>query len=93
MGLYQDDGLVCLRKFSRPASDKIRKDMIRTFWENSGLKVTIMTNLKTINFLHVTFNLCTRKYQPHNKPSNTPTYINVTSNHPPNIIMALPNSI
>ena len=61
--------------------------------ENSSLKITITTNLKTVNFLDVTFNLCTRKYQPYNKPNDTPTYINVNSNHPPNIIKALPNSI
>ena len=87
------DGLACLHKISGPASDKIRKDMIRTFWENFGLKTTITTNLKTVNFLDVTFNLCTGKYQPYKKPNDTPTYINVNSNHPPNIIKALPNSI
>ena len=93
VGLYRDDGLACLHKISGPALDKIRKDMIRTFRENFGLKITITTNLKTVNFLDVTFNLCTGKYQPLNKPNDTPTYINVNSNHPPNIIKALPNSI
>ena len=39
------DGLACLHKISGPASDKIRKDMIRTFRENFGLKITITTNL------------------------------------------------
>ena len=39
------DGLACLHKISGPASDKIRKDMIRTFRENVGLKITITTNL------------------------------------------------
>ena len=93
LGFYRDDGLACLCNISGPASDKTRKDMIRTFWENFGLKITITTNLKTVNFLDVTFNLCTGKYQPLNKPNDTPTYINVNSNHPPNIIKALPNSI
>ena len=67
--------------------------MIRTFRENFGLKITITTNLKTVNFLDVTFNLCTGKYQPYKKPNDTPTYINVNSKHPPNIIKALPNNI
>ena len=93
VSFYRDDGLACLCKISGPASDKTRKDMIRTFWENSGLKITITTNLKTVNFLDVTFNLCTGKYQPLNKPNDTPTYININSNHLPNIIKALPNSI
>ena len=87
------DGLACLHKISGPASDKIRKDIIKTFRENFGLKITITTNLKTVNFLDVTFSLCTGKYQPYKKPNDTPTYINVNSNHPPNIIKALPNSI
>ena len=67
--------------------------MIRTFRENFGLKMTITTNLKTINFLDVISNLCTRKYQPYQKPNDTPTYTNVNSNHAPNIIKALPTNI
>ena len=67
--------------------------MIRIFPENFSLKITITKILKTVNFLDVTFNLCTGKYQPYKKPNDTPTYINVNSNHPPNIIKALPNSI
>ena len=41
--------------------------------------------------MDVTFNLCTRKYQPYKKPNDTPT--NVNSNHLPNVIKALPNNI
>ena len=67
--------------------------MIKTFRQNYGLKKTFTANLKTVNFLVVTFNLCTRKYQPYKKSNNTPTYINDNSNHPPNIIKALPNNI
>ena len=93
IGLYRDDGLACLHNISGPASDKIRKDMIRRFWEKSDLKISITTNLKTVNFLDVIFNFCTGKYQPYNKPNDTPSYINVNSNQPPNIIKALPNSI
>ena len=63
--LYRDDGLAFLHKISAPALDKIRKDMIRLFRENFGLKITITTNLKTVNFLDVTFKLCTGKYQPY----------------------------
>ena len=93
VGLYRDDGLACLHKISGPASDKIRKDMIKTFQENFGLKITITTNLKTVNFLVITFNLCIRKYQPYKKLNDTPTYISANSNQLPNIIKALPNNI
>ena len=73
VGLYRDDGLACLHKISGPASGKIWKDTIRTFRQSFGLKITITTNLKTVNFLDVTFNFCTGKYQPFNKPNVTPT--------------------
>ena len=46
-----------------------------------------------VNFLDVTFDLCTGKYQAYKKPKDTPTYINVNSNPPPNITKALPESI
>ena len=57
------------------------------------MKITIATNLKTVNFWDVTFNLCTGEYQPYKKPNDTHTYINVNSNHRPNIIKALPDNI
>ena len=93
VGLYREDGLACLYKVSGPASDKLRKYIIRTFRENFGLKITITTNLKIVIFLDVTFDLCTTRYQPHKKPNGTTTYININSNHPPNIIIALPDNI
>ena len=91
LSLYRDDVLACLQKISGPASVKIRKDIIRTFWENFGLKITITKNLKTVNFFDVTFNLCTGKYQQYEKLNDTATYINANSNHPSNIIRALLN--
>ena len=58
-----------------------------------GFSITITTNLKTVDFLDVTVNLCTGKYQPYKKPNDTPTYINVNSNHSPNVIKTLPDNI
>ena len=60
VGLYMDDRLACLHKINGPGSDKIRKDIVRTFRENFGLNIIITTNLKVINFLDVIFDLCTR---------------------------------
>ena len=57
------------------------------------MKIVITTNLKAVNFLGVTFNLCTGRYQPYKKPNDAPTYFNVNSNNPPNTIKALPNNI
>ena len=41
----------------------------------------------------MTLDLTTGKYKPYNKPGNIPLYINVKSNHPPNIIKNLPETI
>ena len=49
--------------------------------------------MKAVNFLDVTQNLAAGKYQPYNKPDNNPLYINILSNHPPNIIKNLPGNI
>ena len=46
-----------------------------------------------MSFLDVKFDLTAGKYKPYNKPGNIPLYINVKSNHPPNIIKNLPESI
>ena len=65
----------------------------KTFRENFDLKITITIILKIVNFLHVTFNLCTGRYQPYKKPNDSPTYINLNSDHPHNNMKALPDSI
>ena len=57
------------------------------------MKISFTKNLKTINILDVTFDLCTGRYQPYKKSNDTPTYINVNSNRPPSITKALSDSI
>ena len=58
-----------------------------------GLKITAHSNLKIVNYLDVTLNLSTGKYQPYKKPGNYPLYINAKSNHPMSIIKHLPASM
>ena len=91
--LCRDDGLACFGYTSGPQVDRIRKDFIKTFKEDFNLSITCETNLKAVNFLDVTLNLTTGKYQPYNKPDNNPLYINILSNHPPNVIKNLPENI
>ena len=91
--LYRDDGLACFGYISGPQADRIRKDFMKIFKEDFDLSITCETNLKAVNFLDVTLNLTTGKYQPYNKPDNNPLYINILSNHPPNIIKNLPGNI
>ena len=84
---------MCLNNISGPTSDRIRKEIIRTFKESFELKITITPNLTSVNFLDVTFNLSSSSYQPYNKPNDHPVYIHIKSNHPPNISKALPDNI
>ena len=93
VGLYRDDGLAYFENISGPQAEKIRKDVIKIFKQEFDLSIASETNLKTVNFLDVTLNLSTGKYQPYNKPDNYPLYIDVNSNHPPNITKNLPDSI
>ena len=57
------------------------------------MRITIQLNLRTVNFLDVTFNLCNGKYYPYRKPNDKPLYINRLSNHPPSILRQLTSAI
>ena len=63
VGLHRDNGLGCLGYISGPQADRIRKDFIKIFKEDFDLSITCETNLKAVNFLDVTINLTTGKYQ------------------------------
>ena len=69
-GLYRDDGLGVLNAAPREI-EIIKKDLCSIF-NNHGLKITIEANKKIVDFLDVTLNLSTQKYQPFTKPNNTP---------------------
>ena len=92
VGLYRDDGLGIIRNSSGPEIDRMRKQIIKVFKE-CGLNIVIKMNLKSVDFLDVRFNLTNNTYEPYRKPNNEPVYININSNHPPNILKELPRSI
>ena len=58
-----------------------------------GFKIEIMTNLPEVDFLDAMSGLRTNTYRPYRKPSNTPCYIHMSSNHPPEFLKRLPTSI
>ena len=93
IGFFRDHGLACFGYTSGPQADRIRKHFIKIFKEDFDLSTTCETNLKPVNFRDVTLNLTIGKYQPCNKPDNNPLYINILSNHCPNIIKNLPRNI
>ena len=71
IGLYREDGLAASRNMGPRKADKVRKQFIDCF-QQFGLRITCQVNIKTVNFLDVTFNLLTGKYQPHMKDENPP---------------------
>ena len=92
IGLYRDDGLAVLRGVSGSMADHIKKDNTKPFTQ-LGLRITIQTNIRSVNFLDVTFNLRNGKYYPYRKPNDKPLYISRLSNHPPQILRQLTAAI
>ena len=85
VGLYRDDGLLYIPNSNGPLSSSIQKRIIRAF-KFLGFKIEISSNIKIANFLDVTLDLSNNSYKPFIKPNQNPSYINVNSNHPKNII-------
>ena len=69
-------------------TDKMRKKIISIF-KSIDFKIELTTNLTEVDFLDVTFNLERNTYGPYKKPNDNLTYINISSNHPPQIIKYL----
>ena len=73
IGLYRDDGLAALKNVNGKQADKSRKALIEIF-NSFGLKITVQTNQKVVNFLDITFNLHNGTFQPYRKPNDEPLY-------------------
>ena len=85
IGLYRDDGLAYFKNNNGHQNEKIRKELIKIF-QTHGLKSKIKCNLKSVDYLHITFDLNTESYRSYRKPNNDTRYINAKSNHPPSIL-------
>ena len=92
IGLYRDDGLGICQNMSKTEIERMKKSIVKIF-KDSGLSITIKCNLKSVDFLDVTFDLKNNTYKPYRKPNNKPQYINKHSNHAPNVLKQLPKSI
>ena len=78
-GLHRDDGLGVVKATPRE-TEMIKKDLCSIF-DKHGLKITIEANEKVVDFLDVTLNLSTAKYQPFTKPNNVSLHVHNKSNH------------
>ena len=87
-GFYRDDELFILRNVNSQQLDRKSKNIIKTF-KDIGFAIDVETNLKTLDFLDITFNLNNGTYRPYKKPNDLLLYINKSSNHPPQIINQL----
>ena len=91
-GLYRNDGLIYIPNSNGPLSSSIQKRIIRAF-KFLGFRIEISSNIKIVNFLDVTLDLSNNSYKPFIKNNQNPTYINVNSNHPKNIIKQIPKAV
>ena len=89
VGLYRDDGLAAVHRYSGPEMDRLRKRVIDLFRAH-GFQITIDVNLKTTDFLDVQLDLENDKYHPYKKPNDQPMYVHRDSNHPLYILKQLP---
>ena len=58
-------------------------------FKDTGFAIDVETNLKIVDFLDITFNLSNGTYRSYKKPNDLLSYINKSSNHPPQIINQL----
>ena len=65
-------------------TDRIRKEIISIF-KNINFEIEIITNVTDVDFPDVKFKLENNWYRPYKKPKVKLIYIDLSSNHPPNI--------
>ena len=92
IGLYRDDGRSIFRNYNGHQNDKVGKGLTILF-KKYQLNLDIKRNLKTVDYLDISFDLNNGIYKPFNKPSNTPLYINASSNHSPSALKQIPKSV
>ena len=91
VGLYRDDGLAVCK--ATPEEIEKTKQEVSHMFRSSGLKITIDTNKKIVDFLDVTFDLTNGSYKPYMKPNNKILYVHRQSNHPPTLLKNIPLNI
>ena len=72
--------------------ERITKPVMKIF-KDVGFKIEVKSNFKIVHFLDVTLNLWNECYSPYKKLNDNLLYVNISSNHPPQIIKMLPSSI
>ena len=89
VGLYRDDDLGIFENISKPDIERKKTAIVKVI-KKCGLSIVVDTNLKTVIFLDVTFNLEKNICKPYRKPNNSPIYINKNTNHLPKYFKTTP---
>ena len=89
VGVYRDDGLAVVHKYSGLQMDRLRKNII-AFFKQHGFQITIEITLNVTDFLNIYLDLENDKLYPYRKPNDAPFYVHHESNHPLNILKQLP---
>ena len=92
VGPYRDDGIIYIPNSNGPNSSSIQKKIIRTF-KLLGFKLEISSNNEIVNFLDVTLNLSNSTYKPFIKMDQSPSYININTNHPKAVIKQVSKNV
>ena len=92
IGLHPDDGLGIFESLSGPQIEQKKNNIIKVF-KMCGLSVIVTTNITSVDFLDVMFNLKNESYQPFRNTNNEPKYIDISSHHPTQVLKQLPKSI
>ena len=92
IGLYRDDGLGIMGRIGGPEIERRKKKIIQTFKKHK-LDITVLTNLKGVDYLDIEFSLANDMYKPYRKPNSDLLYVNKKSNHPPCVLKQIPKGI
>ena len=90
-GLYRDDALHVMEGGGQEA-ERLKKKLF-SMYKREGLKITAEANLKTVQFLDVTFDLNDGSFKPFIKPNSQLKYVAKESNHPPLILKNIPEAV
>ena len=70
--LYYDDAIGIFKNISRLEIERKKKAIVKVF-KKCGLSILVDTNLKTVDFLDVTFDLDKNIYKPYKRPVIAPS--------------------
>ena len=62
-------------------------------FKDIGFSLELENNLKEVDLIEVKFNLRNRTYPTYKKPNDGLLYVHILSNHPPDVIKQIRNSI